>query len=213
LHNPTLNGAANIMFIVAGSIAMVSPTISVAAGKIMERHARNVLDREIGSDHAFSKADFNSKSKLLEELLPGAQGSLMPSLPATQRLALYTESRDLFVKQLDNETKTIRRLQEVALQTSILAPPIGGLLTTQGILGTIGYYRYRARPRQLLNYGYAGAICGTVGTGVSVVGNAAWLLSSMAYENKLKRTNQLPAQLINARLGHLDDLQKILEAI
>jgi len=213
LHNPTLNGASNIMFIVAGSIAMVSPAISVMNGRLMERHARRVLDREIGSAQTFSKAEFNSKSKLLEELLPGAQGSLMPSLPATQRLALYTESRDLFVKQLDNETRTIRRLQEVALQTNILAPPIGGLLTTQGILGTIGYYRYRTRPRQLLNYGYAGAICGTVGTGVSVVGNAAWLLSSMAYENKLKRTNQLPEQLIKARLGHLDDLQKLLEAI
>ena len=213
LHNPSLTGAGNILFIVAGSIAMVSPTLSVLNGKLMERHARRVLDREIGADHPFSKVAFNARSKQLEELLPGAQGSLMPSLPATQRLALYTESRDLFVKQLDSETKTIRRLQEVALQTSILAPPIGGLLTTQGILGTIGYYKYRTRPRQLLNYSYAGSICGTVGTGLSVVGNAAWLLSSMAYEAKLKRNQQLPEQLIKARLGHLDDLQKILEGI
>jgi hypothetical protein len=150
----------------------------------------------------------------LEQLLPGAQDSiLMPSLPATQRLAVYTESDSLFVKQLDNETRVMRRLQEVALQTNIIGPPIGGTLMTQGILGTVGYYKYPRRPRKLLNLGYAGAIVGTVGTSANVVGTAAWLLSSMVYEHKLQRDKQMPEQLIKARLDHLDDLQKVLVAL
>lgn len=213
LHNPTLNGASNIMFIVSGAMAAVSPALSVMSGNLMARHARRVLDRELGPAVAFKDEEFSAKRKLLEELLPGAQGSLIPSLPATQRLAMYTESNKLFVKQLDNETHTIRRLQEVALQTNLLAPPIGGTLMTQGILGTVGYYSYRTRPRKQLNCGYAGAIVGCVGLSANLVGTAAWLLSSMAYEHKLKAKQQMPAQLIKARLQHLDDLQKLLEGI
>jgi len=213
LHNSSLNGATNILFTVSGAMAMVSPILCVASGKLMTWHANNVLDRELGVQKPFEEEQFSAKRKLLEEMLPGAQGSLMPSLPATQRLAIYTESDKLFVKQLDNETRVIRRLQSIALQTNLFAPPIGGALMTQGILGTIGYYHDRLRPRKQLNLSYAGSIVGCVGVSAALVGNIGFLLSSMAYEQGLRRNNQLPEQLIKARLEHLDDLQKLAESL
>jgi hypothetical protein len=213
LHNSSLNGVTNVLFTVSGAMAMVSPILCVASGKLMSWHANQVLDRELGVQKPFEEEQFSAKRRLLEEMLPGAQGSLIPSLPATQRLALYTESDKLFVKQLDNETRVIRRLQSIALQTNLFAPPIGGCLMTQGILGTIGYYHDRLRPRKQLNLSYAGSIVGCVGISAALVGNVGFLLTSMAYENKLRRNNQLPAQLIKARLEHLDDLQKLLDAL
>jgi hypothetical protein len=213
LHNSSLNGVTNVLFTVSGAMAMVSPALCVINGRLMRWHAQNVLDRELGVQPTYNEEQFSAKRKLLEEILPGAQGSLMPSLPATQRLALYTESDKLFVKQLDNETRVIRRLQSIALQTNLFAPPIGGCLMTQGILGTVGYYHDRLRPRKQLNLSYAGSIVGCVGISAALVGNAGFLLSSMAYENKLRQNHQLPAQLIKTRLEHLDDLQKLLEAL
>jgi uncharacterized protein YgiB involved in biofilm formation len=128
-------------------------------------------------------------------------------------LAIYTQSDNLFRKQLDSETKTMRKLDKVAIQTSLLGPVIGGQLMTQGILGTIGYYKYTVRPRKQISQYYYGSIVGTVGTSMAVVGNAAWLLSSLSYEHKLAKKKQLPVQLIQERLSHLDDLEKTVSAI
>jgi hypothetical protein len=80
---------------------------------------------------------------------------------------------------------------------------------TQGIIGTTGYYKYTFRPRKEINYFYHGAVVGTPGAGLAVVATAASLLASWSYENKLRKQKRLPRQLINDRLAHLDDVEKI----
>jgi hypothetical protein len=108
----------------------------------------------------------------------------------------------------------MNRLNKVALQNSILGPAIGGLLMTQGILGVRGFDLYfPRRPRKQFNLDYKGAVCGTVGTSMAVVGNAAWLLASLSYEHRLSREKRLPQQLIKERLGHLDELERTVKAI
>ncbi|MBX3136108.1 hypothetical protein KF707_07715 [Candidatus Obscuribacterales bacterium] len=109
--------------------------------------------------------------------------------------------------------RTMAHLNKVALQTAELGPAIGSLLMTQGILGTRGYYKYTFRPRKQIDQYYKGAILGTIGTSAAVVGNTAWLLASWSYENKLKKKEQLPEQLIRKRLQHLDDVEKQVQAI
>ena len=84
---------------------------------------------------------------------------------------------------------------------------------TQGILGTVGFYKYPKQPRKQLALTYDGAIVGTVGTSLAVVGNAAWLLMSWSYERRLKKQNRLPSQLIEQRLQHLDELQTTVSAL
>ena len=134
-------------------------------------------------------------------------------MPATQRLALYTTSNQLFTKQLDSETKVMRKFEKVALQTSILGPAIGGTLLTQGILGTYGYYNYPRAPRKQITQYFDGAVVGTVGTSMAIVGNAASILGTMSYEHKLAKNNELPAQLIEKRLQHLDEIEKQVSAL
>jgi hypothetical protein len=210
---PKYNGPANILFTVSGAMASVSPLISTAVSKVVRKQAEHSLARELHEKPNFDSTAFAAHCKQLQELAPESEGRLIPSLPATQRLAMYTQSDQLFAKQLESETTTMRKLNKIALQTSILGPAIGGQLMTQGILGTIGYYKYTLEPRKQINRYYQGAVVGTVGTSMAVVGNAAWLLSSISYEHRLAKEKRLPAQLINARLDHLDDLEKIVSAL
>ena len=107
----------------------------------------------------------------------------------------------------------MRNLDEVALQTSLLGPVIGGQLMTQGILGTVGYYKYTTQPIKQINQYYYGAVVGTVGSSMAVVGNAAWLLSSLSYQHHLSKEKKLPDQLIKSRLEHLDELEKTIAAL
>jgi len=107
----------------------------------------------------------------------------------------------------------MRRNEKVALQNNLLAPVIGAQLMTQGIFGCIGSYRYNLRPRKQLSMFYRGAIVGTVGTSMATVGNAVSLLSTLSYEHRLSKEKKMPAQLIKARLEHLEEVEREVRKI
>ncbi len=213
ISRPKFTGTSNILFIVSGGMATVTPMIATASGALMRKYSEHQLEKVLPIPKTFDSAALSTKVKLLEGTLTQAQESLMPSLSATRRLGMYSDSQTLFRKQLDNELTVIRRLDKVALQTNLLAPPIGSLLMTQGILGTVAYYDYPGRVRKQLDLNYKGAVAGTVGLSMSLAGNAGWLLTSLAYEHRLRQKKQLPSQLIQARLEHLDDIDKTLAAL
>lgn len=213
VKEPELNGPANILFIVSGGLAMVSPVLSTGYARWMKHHARKAIEKELNEKPQFYPGLLEQECKKLQAVVPETGGTLIPSLPVTERLGLYSQSSELFQKQLANETKIMRKLEKVALQTSELGPLIGGCLMTQGILGTVGYYKYTVQPRKQIGKYYGGAIVGTVGTSAAVVGNAAWLLASYSYERSLAKKKQLPRQLIQERLDHLADLEKIVASI
>lgn len=212
IKSPHLNGPSNILFTVSGAMAIAAPLICSAQLWAQRKYLAAYYKRKYFRAGE-SLGDLPDLCKQLESL-KAESGALMPSLPHTERMALYSQSSDLFVKQLENESATIRQFNKVALQSSIMGPVIGSLLTTQGVLGTRGYYHFfPSRPRKQLDLNYRGAVCGTVGTSMAVLGNASWLLASLVYERRLRREKRLPEQLIRSRLEHLDNLEKLVIAL
>jgi hypothetical protein len=212
VNTPKYNAPTNILFMLTGAMVMGSPLVSSLAGYLVQKHTYNSFLKRVGAETTFDASVLSTVRRQLEETAPG-EGSLVPSLPAVNRFALYGESSRLFERQLINETTTIRHLGKVAVESNLLGPIIGGTLLTQGILGTTGYYRYTFRPRKQLALDYRGAIVGSTGSSLAVVGTAAWYLASLAYENHLRKKHSLPIQLIQDRLAHLDEIEKIVRAI
>ncbi len=210
---PRLNGPANILFTVSGAIATVSPLLSSTAAKVRRTYVSQQFAKKVGGKPHFDPAKLLADRQQLDALAADAQGTLVPSLPASQRLAIYGESQDRFQRQMDSETRVMRFFDKVALSSNVLGPAVGANLMTQGILGTKGYYDYTLKIRKQLDYYYRGSVAGTVGTGLSVVGTPAWLVTTYLYERHLRKQNRLPVQLIEARLAHLDDLQKEAEKL
>jgi hypothetical protein len=209
---PYLNGTANILFITSGALAMVTPIITTSTEKYMRRHAYATVEKEVHATK-FDPEDFAVQCKKMETLDQSTEGTMMPSFPVTNRMAIYTASNTLFEKQLDSETKVIRKFEKVALQTSLLGPVIGATLMTQGILGTNGYYRYPLQPRRQIAQFYYGSVVGTVGTGAATVANAVSLLQTLSYQHKLTKENRMPWQLIQKRLEHLAEIEKTVKAL
>lgn len=211
LDKPKLNGTSNVVFTVSGALAGAAPLLCSAELWAERKILNKIQKQKFGVTDDLAEL---AKQRALLENSQNDSGSLIPSLPGSQRLALYSEANQLFVKQLENETTTMQRLNKVALQNSFMGPAIGSLLMTQGILGTRGYYRYFPnRPRKQLNLDYKGAICGTVGTSMAVVGNAAWAIASLSYEHHLAKEKRLPEQLIKSRLDHLAEVEKSVNAL
>ena len=212
VDTPKYNGPTNILFMLTGAMVIGSPLVSSLAGYLVRKHTYNSFLERVGEQPTFNESVLATVRKQLDENA-SAEGSLVPSLPAVDRFALYGESSQLFKKQLISETTTMRHLEKVAVESNLLGPVIGGTLLTQGILGTTGYYRYTFQPRKQLSLDYRGAIVGCSGSSLAVVGTAAWYIASLAYENHLRKKHSLPAQLINDRLAHLDEIEKIVRAI
>ncbi|PWT94358.1 MAG: hypothetical protein C5B53_13345 [Candidatus Melainabacteria bacterium] len=212
VNTPKFNGPTNILFMVTGAMIMASPLVSTLVGGLVHKHSYySFLDR-VGGEPKFDTSVLATARRQLTDKVQ-AEGSLVPSLPAVDRFALYSESGALFRKQIINESTTMRHLEKVAVESNLLGPIIGGTLLTQGILGTTGYYRYTFRPRKQLALDYRGAIVGCTGSSLATVGTAAWYLASLAYENHLRKKHSLPAQLIEDRLAHIDDIEKIIRAM
>ena len=212
VSRPHLNGTANILFITSGALAMVTPILATTAEKYMRGHAYASTEKQLHATK-FDPAEFEIKCKEMAALDHSTDGIMMPSFPVTNRMGIYTASNTLFEKQLESETKVIRKFEKVALQTSVLGPGIGATFMTQGILGTNGYYKYPLQPRRQLAQFYYGSVVGTVGTGAAVVANAVSLLQTLSYEHKLTKENRMPRQLIQKRLQHLAEIEKTVTAL
>lgn len=211
LTQPRLNGTSNILFTISGAMAAATPLLCAAELKLYRKHLLAVQQRKFGASQKQIE-ELPSLRKQLEELSTATQET--PSTNSTQRLAIYSQAGDLFEKQLNSEVKTMQQLNKVALQNSIAGPAIGSLLMTQGILGTRGYYHYfPLRVRKQFDLNYKGAICGTVGTSMAVLGNASWLVASLVYEHHLKKHKRMPEQLIDQRLEHLKEVENYVSTL
>ncbi len=210
---PKLNGPANILFIVTGAVAMSSAIVATAAAKYVAYHERKSFSKNVDHWQRFDSQKLATIQKQLQEVSPESPGILMPSLPSADRLAIYMQSGQRFKKQILSETSTINHLNVVALESGLLGPLIGGMLMTQGILGTVGYYNYTFRPRAQINHYYSGAIVGSVGASTALIGTAAWLVASLAYDYKLRKAKRLPEQLIQERLDYIDRIEKTIIAL
>jgi hypothetical protein len=213
VNQPKFSADADILFTLAGSFGAISPWLSARAAAFAARQAWKSVANSLDASPAFDPAKLAEHRAKLNQVLAASQGSLVPSLPAVDRLALYTQSGELFKKQLESEISTSRHLARVALQQELLAPLIGGTLATQGIVGTVGYYRYGSQPRKQFGLYYGGSITGTAGGALATAATAAALLASWSHERSLEQRDQAPKQLIMERLRHLDEVEKIIQAI
>ena len=83
VSRPHLNGTANILFIASGALAMVTPIITTASERYMRRHAYESIEKELHATK-FDPDEYAIECKQMESLDHSAEGTLMPSFPATK---------------------------------------------------------------------------------------------------------------------------------
>ncbi len=212
LNNPDLNGPANILFTLAGAFTMISPAVATVTGKVTGKIADHKLHSMLGD---VPKTDFAATHAMAAEFDRSIKNIDQTKYPfALSRASSYLGSCGLFENQMKSETMISRYLNNVAVESSFAAPPIGGTLLAQGIMGTRAFYHYgNRRPLKNLDLTYKGALVGTVGTAVATGLTGVLLLGDWAYYWKLKKEKRLPKQLIESRLKHLDELQVAVEAM
>lgn len=219
LSVPKYNGPANILFIGAGAIAISAPLLATAAGKGIARHANHVLVKVLHKEPTVDYTALEASRAHLKELVASTdQTSLQSVGPIEERMALYRTADKGFQATLAAESKQLRHLRKVAVESNFFGPLIGGAVMTQGILGTRAYYRYgknptlsNARKSTVLNY--AGSIVGLTGFASGLGITAEGLVANAIYDRRLKKKHQRPEDLLEDHLKLLDKVEISVKAM
>jgi hypothetical protein len=209
--NPKFNGPSNMLFVISGALTTVSPLLSTVGANIAGRIASHRLSK-LAKEEPYNPAELSVNAKRLEDALQilDPTGTKYPS--AVWRASEYTKDIEQSSRQLRNEARLMNHLEQVAVQSNVIGPPIGGTLLAQGILGTVGHYQYGDTLKEL-DLNYKGAVTGLVGTSTAVGVTAAGYLAGSYYFHQMKKKNRLPRQIIGERLKFLDGVEKTVKLL
>jgi len=209
--NPYYNGPSNILFVISGALTIASPLLSTAGANMAGRMASHRLAK-LAKEEPCDPAELNVNAKRLQDALQSLDPTGTKYPTAVWRTAEYTKDIEQSGRQLRNEARLMNHLEQVAVQSNVIGPPIGGTLLAQGILGTVGHYEYGGT-RKELDLNYKGAVTGLVGTSTAVGVTAAGYLAGSYYFHQMKKKNRLPRQIIGERLKFLDSVEKIVKQL
>jgi hypothetical protein len=205
---------AGITGAVCGLISTFSPLTSTFCGIAAGRLAQHRFAREAGGVSASSVAELSQEVKHLEEMLAKSAAAGEPRPRGIARAALYSQSSQNFSEELRREMRIMKYLNEVAAQSDIVGPAVGGTILSQGILTTCAHYLFGGkdeRKKALLDY--RGSVIGAAGSGVAVAVTAGAMIFDIYYMHRLEKKQKLPEQLIEQRLKYIEETESIIDAL
>jgi hypothetical protein len=209
--NSSCRGGSAITSLVANSLATLNPTIRDGVSLCMRKYQTHYLSKR------FQQAKPRSLQQLMhdwEDLAQVVSGNIPDDYDKSsiETIALLTRSSQRFDDELAREEARIERLRRVAAQQTISGTLIGMLNLGRSITSTVAYYGYRSEPVVSNRISFAGRISQTAGQSYSLIATPAAVVARAIYQRRLSKKGTLPAQILQARLRRLDDLEAQLNA-
>ena len=143
----------------------------------------------------------------LDELVNGQPTPGRDLLGTTRRLSAYSLAKDGFNRDLFQTAKELRAGQKAAYQTVAVAQIGGGTKVAMGTMSMIAGANliYRRRNTETLLADASIAYC--AGTSVAAAVQLMNLVKGEVLRARLKKQQQLPTQLMQARLDQLESIE------
>jgi len=200
-QQPTLDGAASIISLSAGSLAALNPTLSWITGVTARRLHRQQLAQAFPAASRVAE-DIPKELAEIKELV-GED----PDTIDIRELAFLEEQSSKLDDVVAKEIRTIQKLRRVAAQQAISGPLIATTSVAKSILSTIGFYEYRDDPVTRNRIGLAGRISTLSGQSYSLVKTTTTQIHSFINRRRLERQGKLPEQIAKEQLETLDKLE------
>lgn len=208
------NAPQNCLALVGDSIALPTAPLVALTESWMYRRAYKKLSKQMNEPIYDAEPKARVELERLNKLANAANpASLELSGQIKKRIAVYNMWNDKFDKYVDAKTKHLRHLHEVASESVLAGPIIGGVSIAEDVLTTSSYFglRFRKRPKIANGMNKSAAICLTTSAGAGGLFNAQALLRELLYERKLSKKNELPSQQLQIRLDTLVAIEKNLK--
>jgi hypothetical protein len=202
------NETAGILGDLSGIITILNPLVSRAVGLAVTRYekgyVRACLEGGKQGDIDKLEADLSTLRQVATD--PALQGFDFPVL----RAALYSENEEAVRRQLAVNTRERRASLSVSAENIGSGAFIGIDKLAVGILFNVAGDRYVKKGRRSNVLLGSANIVGLVGNAYAAGETLRIQVNRQISENKLSREQQLPRQVIRARLAKLDALEKQL---
>ncbi len=208
--NKTANNSAGILFSISGAITVLNPFLSRGVGVLAEKYeARRIRPCMEG-------VASNDVEKLAADLARVQAIANSPELEKTDlpliRAAMYGQHEVGVRKQIHLEEKQLRAGVLTAAENMFSGTLIGGTKIANGVLFSIAGLKHYNSNRQTNVYLGVAGIIGTAGLGYGTLETARIQIKREIDYQRLKKKNELPGQIMKARLAQLDDMEKSLAA-
>jgi hypothetical protein len=209
-------GAAAITGLVGNALVTFNPVIRTVVGHTVARIERNRLDKIFPQGLPRKIDDVLAECNLPVDPRDVDETSSLE----TKELAFLIRRTEELDGPLDKEVQHVVNLRRIADQQAISGPLIGLAGVTRSVLNTVAYYQ--STPSGSANYertrvvsnqlNLSGRIVQSTGQAYSLINTPYTEVKHFLYKRRLRKTGQLPKQLLAQRLARLDELEKRVKA-
>ncbi len=187
-----------------------APTYSTAA-KLLYKHYYKKIAKELNEKPFDAENDAKGQMYRLEAMAATADEPTLSLIgPIATRLAIYSFWSTRYDKYIEKRISEMRRLSQIALQSTIAGPLLGTTGLTQDVVNAIGLYGWKNNPFMQNAMGFAGATTTTCGSVASMSLTGWWFIDDIRHEQQAKHKKILPVELLDQRLRTLEVLEEML---
>ena len=198
---PNLGGSAAICGLVSNSAATLSPLIRNVVGIAVRKYQRKKLSKDFPVERP-TVTDASELAQLQKDIPEEKQSKVLADV------ITFSDSASRLDTILERETKQVQRLRQIAQQQTISGPLIGLTGLTGAVLGTTAFYGYRTDRETTNSLLFAGRVAAITGQGYALLNTPYTMISGLRQQRSLKKRGELPSQLLEQRLEHLDQLEQ-----
>jgi hypothetical protein len=203
--DPTLNTEAGILFTTNGALTVATPYLSRAIGyavrKLKKHSVKDIADKTVDADVQQLCRDID----ILQDL---CKNSTLKTVNAVYRAALYDSHGNQFLKQLALSTRETNARNYAAVENVTAGTAIGATKLAAGVEFIVAGVRYSDSKRRTNVLISTAGTASLVGTSISLLDNIRIQLKTERNNRRLAGKRQLPSQVLNDRMQHLEELDR-----
>lgn len=208
--DPTLNTEAGILFTANGALTVATPYLSRAIGyavrKLKKNSVRDIADKTVDADVQQLCSDIDVFQSLCKD-------STLKTVNAVYRAALYDSHGNQFLKQLALSTRETNARNYAAVENVTAGTAVGATKLAAGVEFIVAGARYSDSKRRTNVLISTAGTASLVGTSISLLDNIRIQLKTEKNNRRLARNKQLPSQVLNDRMRHLEELDSQIASL
>lgn len=218
-HKRIWNGRAGVLFLVSGQLTMAGPILSrlfaAGVGKYTRYRMRSIKRQADEANIATLQSDLNTLDQLIKQGRPAN-----PQIAnATEREAIFDAHQQAFMGEILAQEKRAAKAKLTATENIGAGIFVGGAKTACAVLFLVPgfnkkYNNNSKRAGKVTNeLLFTSAVVGLPANAFSMLDTLRIQVQGEIARQKAKKTGQLPAQIANARLKQLEDMEQRLRAL
>lgn len=196
---------------VSDSLFTVEAPAYAASAKLLYNHYYKKIAKQLNEKPKNTEDEAKLHMYKLESLAANADDTTLSTIgPIATRLAVYDFWSTRYDKYISTRMSDVRRLNQIALQSTVTGPLLGATGLTQDAVNAVGLYGWKNNKFMPNALAFAGATTTACGSAASIGLTGWWFIDQLRHERHEQHMKVLPLELLEQRIRTLETLEDML---